>query len=121
MELVDGGLKVVDYKTSKNPPPVKEVAASLQLGYYLLAAAEHPDLSVHGDPVAAELWFPLAQRKNRAFAFDMSNLPEVRRALAEVAAGIAAEDWRAQVGGHCERCPFRQVCPAWPDGREGFR
>lgn len=121
VELVDGGLKVVDYKTSKNPPPVKEVAASLQLGYYLLAAAEHPGLSAHGDPVAAELWFPLAQRKNRAFAFDMSNLPEVRRALAEVAAGIAAEDWRAQVGGHCERCPFRQVCPAWPDGREGFR
>src|SRR5690606_28233842 len=30
------GLKVVDYKTSKSPPPIKEAALSLQLGYYLL-------------------------------------------------------------------------------------
>src|SRR5690606_18058258 len=47
------GIKIVDYKTSKNPPPLKEVAASLQLGYYALAAAEHPELARHGPPVAA--------------------------------------------------------------------
>jgi RecB family exonuclease len=115
------GIKVVDYKSSKNPPPLKEVASSLQLGYYVLAAAEHPDLAEHGRPVAAELWYPLAKRKDKVFPFDMSNLDEVRDALTEVAAGIRSEDWTPRVGSHCGRCDFRGVCPAWPEGREGFR
>lgn len=115
------GIKVVDYKSSKNPPPLKEVATSLQLGYYALAAAEHPELSAHGPPVAAELWYPLAKRKDKVFPFDMSHLDHVRSALVEVAAGIRAEDWTPRVGSHCGRCTFRGVCPAWPEGREGFR
>src|SRR5690606_8229372 len=98
------GIKIVDYKTSKNPPPLKEVAASLQLGYYALAAAEHPELARHGPPVAAELWYPLAKRKDKVFPFDMSNLDDIRQALITVANGIRSEDWTPRVGGHCGRC-----------------
>lgn len=121
IDRTEGGIKVVDYKTSKNPPPLKDVARSLQLGYYVLAASEHPQLAGLGPPRGAELWFPLAKGKRKVFPFDMANLQEVRESLATVAAGITGEDWTPRVGRHCERCPFRPVCPAWPDGREAYR
>lgn len=121
IDRAGAGIKIVDYKTSKNPPPLKEAAASLQLGYYALAAAAHPELAEHGPPVAAELWYPLAKRKDKVFPFDMSNLDDIRQELMTVAEGIRSEDWTPRVGGHCGRCGFRGVCPAWPEGREGFR
>jgi superfamily I DNA/RNA helicase/CRISPR/Cas system-associated exonuclease Cas4 (RecB family) len=116
----DAGLKVVDYKTSKSPPTLKDAAASLQLGYYLLAAADNPDLKAHGVPRAAELWYPLVERR-QVYPFDIDHLDEVRGELAAVADGIAAEDWAPRVSRDCERCDFRLVCPAWPDGRESYR
>ncbi|HEX2155095.1 MAG TPA: ATP-dependent DNA helicase [Acidimicrobiia bacterium] len=116
-----GGIKVVDYKTSKNPPTLKEVAGSLQLGFYLLAAAEHPELTAHGPPVAAELWFPLARAKRKVYPFDMAKLDEVRQTLEAVTHGIRSENWETRIGSHCGRCAFRDVCPAWPDGRDSYR
>lgn len=120
IDRVDAGLRIVDYKTSKSPPTLKEAARSLQLGYYLLAAAASPEMTAHGRPVAAELWYPLAERR-KIFPFEMENLDEVRQTLEEVATGILEEDWTPRVGAHCERCQFRDVCPAWPDGREAYR
>ncbi|MGH8910965.1 MAG: ATP-dependent helicase [Acidimicrobiia bacterium] len=117
IDRTPAGLKVVDYKTSKTGPTLKEAAASLQLGYYLLAAAEHPDLAGEGPPVAAELWYPLAEGR-KVFPFDIQELDQVEAALADVAAGVTAEDWTPLVGRHCDRCAFRIVCPAWPDGGE---
>lgn len=116
IDQTTGGLKIVDYKTSKSVPTLKEAASSLQLGFYVLAAAEHPDLASYGPPVAAELWFPLAD-KRKVFPFDMDSLEEVRDTLVAVADGITNEDWTPKVGSHCDRCSFRLVCPAWPDGR----
>lgn len=77
-------------------------------------------MTAHGRPVAAELWYPLAERR-KIFPFEMENLDEVRQTLEEVATGILEEDWTPRVGAHCERCQFRDVCPAWPDGREAYR
>jgi len=54
------------------------------------------------------------------FAFDMDNLDDVRERLVEISREIRAENWEPRIGAHCERCPFRQVCPAWPEGREAF-
>jgi len=116
----DAGLKVVDYKTSKNPPTLKDAAGSLQLGYYLLAAADNRDLKAHGVPGAAELWYPLVERR-QVYPFDIGHLDEVRAELMAVADGITSEDWAPRVSRDCERCDFRLVCPAWPDGREGYR
>lgn len=119
VDIVDGGIKIVDYKTSKSPPTLKEAAASLQLGFYVLAAAHHPRLQEHGPPVGAELWYPLVERR-KVYPFDMANLDSVRQTLVEISRQIRAENWEPRVGAHCERCPFRQVCPAWPEGREAF-
>ena len=118
VELGPNGLRIVDYKTSKNPPPKKDAAASLQLGYYLLAAAEDPELSAVAEPAEAQLWYPLA---GSVLDFDMANLDAVRDTLVEVSQSIVAEDWTPRVGKQCERCQFRGVCPAWPDGREAYR
>ncbi|CAN5812654.1 ATP-dependent DNA helicase [soil metagenome] len=116
-----GGLKVIDYKTSKTPPPLKEAGRSLQLGYYVLASSTAPALAAHGPPTGAELWYPLSSRARSSFPFDMTELGDVRLRLEAAAAGITDEDWSPQVGAHCDRCPVRLVCPAWPDGREGYR
>ncbi|MGA7269538.1 MAG: PD-(D/E)XK nuclease family protein, partial [Acidimicrobiia bacterium] len=117
VDRADGGVKVVDYKTSRTPPNLKEAGSSLQLGFYLLAAAEHPRLREAGPPVAAELWYPLARSSRKTFPFDMEQLDKVREALDQVARNILAEDWTPKVGRHCDRCDFRRVCPAWPEGR----
>lgn len=121
VDRIGSGLKVVDYKTSKTPPTLKDAGGSLQLGYYVLAAANHPSLTRHGSPVAAELWYPLARSRRKVYPFDMERLDEVRDALAAVAAGVSREDWAPKVGNHCDRCDFRSVCPAWPEGREAHR
>ncbi|MFP3913958.1 MAG: ATP-dependent helicase [Actinomycetota bacterium] len=115
------GIKIVDYKTSRTPPPLREAARSLQLGYYVLAAGDHPDLARMGRPTGAELWYPFSTRKRKVYPFDMANVEEVTRTLAEITAGIRAEQWETRVGPHCGRCSFRDVCPAWPDGREAYR
>jgi superfamily I DNA/RNA helicase/RecB family exonuclease len=112
-----GELRVVDYKTSKTAAAVGDAKKSLQLGFYLLAAAADPELAAQGNPTAAELWYPLGG-VNRDF--DLANLPKVADELSQVAAGIAAEDWTPRPGPHCGRCRVRIVCPAWPEGREGF-
>ncbi|HEX5672160.1 MAG TPA: PD-(D/E)XK nuclease family protein, partial [Acidimicrobiia bacterium] len=112
-----GELRVVDYKTSKTAAAVGEAKESLQLGFYLLAAGADPELAALGNATAAELWYPLGEAKRD---FDLANLPKVAEQLSQVAAGIAAEDWTPRPGPHCGRCAVRIVCPAWPEGREGF-
>lgn len=121
IERTAEGLKIVDYKTTKTAPVLGDVAESLQLGYYILAAAEHPQLASEGPPVAAELWYPLVARKNKAFPFEMENLAAVRERLIAAAEGIRAERWEPRVSRDCQSCAFRSVCPAWPDGREAYR
>jgi superfamily I DNA/RNA helicase/RecB family exonuclease len=112
-----GELRVVDYKTSKTAVAVGDAKESLQLGFYVLAAASDPELASLGKPTAAELWYPLGETTR---SFDQANLPKVAEALSQVAAAISAEDWTPRPGPHCGRCRVRIVCPAWPEGREGF-
>ncbi len=112
-----GELRVVDYKTSKTAATVTDAKQSLQLGFYLLAVAADPELAALGTPTAAELWYPMAETKR---SFDRANLPMVEAELRRIAAAIAAEDWTPLPGPHCGRCRLRLVCPAWPEGREGF-
>jgi superfamily I DNA/RNA helicase/RecB family exonuclease len=113
---------VIDYKTSKNPMSVARAAASLQLGFYLLAVAADPDLAALGPPAEGELWYPLRTRSDSITVrtFDPSQLADVEARLDAVAAGIAAEDWQARPSEDCRRCRARTVCPAWPEGREAF-
>ena len=58
IEAKDGIVKVIDYKTGRSVMEIKKAAESIQLGYYLLAAAADREIVDRGDPVAAELWYP---------------------------------------------------------------
>jgi RecB family exonuclease len=116
------GVRIVDYKTSKTPVQLTEAAESLQLGFYALAAGADAELGKHGEPVAAEFWYPLvaAQKSLTTRALDMHNLPALGQRLIELGEAIAAESWDPAPGDWCERCPFASSCPARPEGGDQF-
>lgn len=111
-------LRIVDYKTSTTQPTKAEAAESLQLGFYVLAAANDPELVEIGMPDAAQFWHPLVTSPVREF--DLKNLDTVVGTLKTIGQGILAEEWPATPGAHCKNCPVRLLCPAWPEGREAY-
>ncbi len=121
IESRDGTLKIIDYKTGKSATPIDLAAESIQLGFYLLAAADDADLQAHGEPVAAEMWFPAARAKSLVTRkFDPARLAALPARLVAVAAGITGERWLPTPNRWCDRCSVRLVCPAWPEGGEAF-
>jgi len=115
-------IAVVDYKTGQTAT-IADAAASIQLGFYLIAARESVDIVARGDVTAAEMWFPLHPLKHSIAvrSFDIANLAEIEDRMAAVADGIAAEDWIPTPGPACDRCAVRVLCPAMPEGKEAFR
>jgi len=121
VEVSPSGIGIVDYKTSRSPTTVAEAAESLQLGFYMLAAAQDPVLQPHGRPAAAEMWYPAASGRSVVRRkLDPANLDGVSARLETAAQGILAEDWTPAPGPQCKRCPQRPVCPAWLEGKEAF-
>jgi RecB family exonuclease len=122
IEARDGGLAVVDYKTSKTAARVDDAEGSLQLGFYVLAARNDPTLAEAGHADQAEMWFPLARLKSGATIrpFDIEQLPEVEGRMEAVADGIGGELWPPRPNERCPKCPVRSICPARPEGREAF-
>jgi superfamily I DNA/RNA helicase/RecB family exonuclease len=116
-------LTVVDYKTSTSPVTGADAATSLQLGYYALAAAEHPEIARAGRVAGASYWYPAAKPTKDAIAvrhFDMANLDAVRERLVEIARAIADEQFPAVPNNGCGRCPVASTCPAMHEGQEAF-
>lgn len=123
IELQGSALRIVDFKTGSTVASNAEAAESLQLGFYLLAASHDPALTKLGTPTGAEFWYPYASRARKTISrrtFDATNLDEVEVRLAAAADGITSEAWPATPSAACERCPVRIVCPAQPEGAEGF-
>jgi ATP-dependent exoDNAse (exonuclease V) beta subunit len=121
IERRGSGVAVVDYKTG-NPTTRNDAATSLQLGVYLIAAREHPDLAAAGDVSDAEMWFPLhpLKRSIATRSFDAANVAAIETRMTTIAQGIAAEKWDPTPGAACDRCTLRVVCPAVPEGKEAF-
>ncbi|MGB5188271.1 MAG: ATP-dependent DNA helicase [Acidimicrobiia bacterium] len=117
----DGSVAIVDYKTGAMAT-VQDAAASLQLGYYVIAARENPDVATHGMASEAEMWFPMhaLKRSIATRTLDVSRLEAIEDRMAAVARGIADEDWAPTPGAACVRCPVRLACPAVPDGKQAF-
>ncbi|MDH3262050.1 MAG: ATP-dependent helicase [Acidimicrobiia bacterium] len=122
VELDDGVVRVVDYKTGSRIPTLADASISMQLGFYLLALRADEHISESGRVEEAELWFP-ANTEARSVTvrrFDTQYLARVKEAMREAARGIAAEEWTATPNPYCDRCRVRIVCPEWPEGREAF-
>jgi ATP-dependent exoDNAse (exonuclease V) beta subunit len=117
LERTAGGLKVVDYKTTKNPPSVQEGKNSIQLAFYASAIAQST-----GEPVVgAEMWFPRMTSKSvTKRALDLDRLPEIAAEMIEITRSIRSENWTPRVGDHCKHCSFKKSCPAWPEGQGAF-
>lgn len=121
VEEDESGLKVVDYKTSKQPISRTEASESLQLGFYALALAADPEMLAHGEPTAAEFWYPLGTGKTvPTRSLNMNKLEEIGHRLISLADDIAAERWEPRTGEWCERCAFASSCPARAEGGSRF-
>lgn len=117
VERTGSGLRVVDYKTGKQPPSIADAARSVQLGFYARAVAAATGERV----VSAEMWFPRKEQKSLCVrSFDLDLLDEVEETMALVTRSILDEDWTPTVGAGCQRCDFKRSCPAWPEGRGAF-
>lgn len=121
---VDGGVHVVDLKTSKNPPATRDLAAHPQLGVYQVAV-EHgatDDVAPGGRAAGAELvqlrvdagGAPKVQPQDGPSADEpFFALEQLRRSVRTV----AEEEIAATASQHaCGWCQFRRVCPAQDDG-----
>lgn len=117
LERTAVGLKVVDYKTTRNPPRVPDAKKSVQLAFYTTAVAEETGEEVQG----AEMWFPRVDSKSvTTRSLDMDALPEVREVMEAVSQAILAEAWEPRVNDLCRRCDFRLSCPAWTEGKGAY-
>lgn len=104
----DGGLHVVDYKTSRRVRDRQRVAGSLQLGIYALAC-EH----LFGRlPETVCLDFVVPGTKVRVAVGDV-DLDAPRRAALQAARGIRAEHFEPTPNNLCGWCDYRALCPAW--------
>ena len=121
IEASDADLRIVDYKTGGTSTRT-DAAASIQLGYYLLAARESESLAALGDFVEAEFWYPKSPNKHTIAtrSFDIGNLDDVRARLIDIAASIDGERFPPVPGDACRTCPVASSCPAQPDGVGAF-
>ncbi len=120
----DGRVVVVDFKTTKYPPPDKDLPANPQLGLYQLAV-DHGAVDHLLDP---------EQRPGRAGGAELVHLRRsVRGAvkvqhqppqqpgpsgftpaeeqLAEAVGRVRTEQLAARPGDHCDHCGFHTMCP----------
>ncbi len=115
LERTEQGLRVVDYKTSRQAIGVPEGKQSIQLAFYATAVENY------GPVIAAEMWYPRARTKKLTRrSLDMESREEVYELMEEITHSITAELWDPRPGSHCQRCQFRGSCPAWPEGRGAY-
>jgi superfamily I DNA/RNA helicase/CRISPR/Cas system-associated exonuclease Cas4 (RecB family) len=121
IEAKGSDVYVVDYKTGAQVTKVV-AAESIQLAYYVMAAAETPDIAKHGKVVGAEFWYPKVLNKTSIAtrSFDMHNLDSVKETMVEIAAAIKAEEFEPIPGAQCASCHVELVCPARSAGMDAF-
>ena len=97
------GYVIVDYKTG-NPKPQKIADDSLQLSIYAMSMGP-------GKPVKTLIFQNLEDNSTVETTRAPEDLRESEARIAAVAAGIAAGQFAAKVGRHCNWCAYRAICP----------
>ncbi|MCU1675542.1 MAG: helicase UvrD, partial [Frankiales bacterium] len=121
----DGNAVVVDFKTGKSVPSAADLAQHPQLGIYQIAVREGGLAEQFGGPVSlggAEL-VQLRQglKGEQAKVQRQDPLEGASWAddlLTATRDGVLAERFPARVHSGCDRCPFRQSCPAQDSGAQ---
>ena len=104
----DGGFGIVDWKTNRKAKNRQQVASSLQLAIYALAA-EHL-WGTAPDWVALEFVVPGIRV---AVERDQIDTDKAVRTIHQVAAKIRAEEFTPSPSRLCGWCDFRAECPAF--------
>ena len=103
-----GGLEVVDYKTSRELS-VRDAATSDQLTFYQLLVEQNYD-----DCVESLILYhlrsltPLVSKPRGS-----GEKASLSQRVAVVADDMSAQRFEPKVGAHCTRCEFRKSCPAF--------
>ncbi len=116
----EGKLRVVDYKTSKTPPPAAEAASRSSWRSTWQPPKPTQRSPSRGSPPRRNTGTPWPSRKTKWIAFDPAHLDETLATMRDIASGIKNEDWTPRFGHHCRRCAVRLVCPLWPEGQEAY-
>jgi superfamily I DNA/RNA helicase/RecB family exonuclease len=118
----DGGIVLIDYKTARTPATEEQAERSLQLAIYYLAALRDPELAALGQPVEMQLVYPARARLGRFTRVSQRPRPDhadlVERRLVGLLEGAAAEAFDPNPHADCRRCPFKPICPMWPQGED---
>jgi len=104
----DGGFGILDWKTNRKAKNRKQVASSLQLAIYALAAEHLWGRSP--DWVALEFVVPGVRV---AVSRDEIDTDGAVRTIHQVAAKIRAEEFAPSPNPLCNWCDFRSECPAF--------
>jgi RecB family exonuclease len=99
----DDGYVVVDYKTGR-PKTQDRADESLQLSVYGLAMGAQK-------PVKRLVFQNLQDNSTVVTLRSAEQLRETESTIVAVAAGIAAGEFEATPGKHCDWCGYRTVCP----------
>jgi DNA helicase-2/ATP-dependent DNA helicase PcrA len=97
------GYVIVDYKTG-NPKSQKIADDSLQLSIYAMSMGP-------GKPVKTLIFQNLEDNSTVETTRAPEDLRKSEARIAAVAAGIAAGQFAAKVGRHCNWCAYRAICP----------
>jgi superfamily I DNA/RNA helicase/RecB family exonuclease len=125
VELDDEGrVHIVDLKTGKTVPARKDLDAHAQLGTYQLAVREGAlaDQVETRDVGGAELVMLRLDGPDGPKVPQQAALPEGRTwvddLLETAVRRVLSESFPPTPQERCDRCAFRRVCPAQPDGRQ---
>jgi RecB family exonuclease len=106
VDQLDGGIRVLDFKTGKAFTQEK-ANASVQLGIYALAARE-----LWGAVPKELVIYNLEDNSEVSSKRSAHALGALEEKVTAIAGGIAAGEFPEKPGFHCRWCDFRNVCPA---------
>lgn len=123
--MENGGIRVLDYKTSRSPRPQHDAHEDLQLATYYLGVKRDPDLAGLGEPKHLQLGYLGAAHYRSGFVrrdvyprqHDGYEENAVAR-IEELIRRVREEDFAPDPDADCRFCRFKPICPLWPQGRE---
>ena len=113
--LPTGGLRLIDYKTSKSAMKQDEAQDDLQLALYALACREVPELAELGEPESLVYLYPrlisYGKLTRRAQTVTPESADRTEARVLATVAKIAAEDFTFSPEADCTWCEFKPICP----------
>ncbi|MGH2710069.1 MAG: ATP-dependent helicase [Actinomycetota bacterium] len=127
----EGGVRILDYKTSKRADTQDQVRRSLQLAAYYLAMRRVPELAELGEPRVLELAFLFVEGQDGGYKH-VSTTPDrapdelefreyedwAEETIKELLALVRSESFAPNPEANCMWCDFQSICPVWPQGAE---